>query len=330
MIGVCGAGSWGTALATALARNTSADILLWGRETEALREITQDHVNSKYLPNIKLPNNIVGCGDLAEFVTKVNDILLVVPSKAFVAVLRQLKPHLTPQHRIVWATKGLEPQRGRFLHEVITEELGDQIKYAILAGPSFASEVAKQLPTAVTIATKDEKFGSDLLTYFHSDLFRVYLSTDVIGVQVGGVVKNILAVAAGLSDGLGFGANARAALITRGIAEMMRFGIALGSRIETLQGLAGVGDVILSCTDNQSRNRRLGLSLAAGKSMDVAQAEIGQIVEAVHNVAEMCRIAQEKKIELPIATQVHKIFIQEITPQQAVQNLLSRKPAYEW
>lgn len=329
MIGVCGTGSWGTALAATLARNTTDKILLWGREADILREISQQHTNNKYLPGITLPANIGACQNIETLLANVNDVLIVVPSKAFVEVLRLLKPHLKPHHRIIWATKGLEPHRGRFLHEVALEELGPSLKFAILAGPSFATEVAKQLPTAVTIATGDESFGLDLLAYFHSDMFRVYLSTDVIGVQVGGVIKNILAVAAGLSDGLGFGANARAALITRGLAEMTRFGVSLGARVETLQGLAGVGDVILTCTDNQSRNRRFGLALANGKNIEDAQLEIGQIVEAVHNAAEICKIAAAKKIELPIAEQVNKIFLQEITPQQAVQNLITRKPSDE-
>lgn len=330
MIGVCGSGSWGSALASVLAQNSDSKIEIWGREQPILKEISTQHTNNKYLPNIMLPENLFGCDDIAKLLSANDDILLVVPSKAFVEVLRLIKPHLIPnKHRIIWATKGLEPTRGRFLHTVFVEEVGPDIAYAILAGPSFATEVAKQLPTAVTIATQDEYFGRDLLSYFHNDNFRVYLSTDVIGAQVGGVMKNILAVAAGLSDGLGFGANARAALITRGLAEMMRFGVSLGARSETLQGLAGVGDVILSCTDNQSRNRRLGLELASGANMDVALQKIGQIVEAVHNAAEVCRIAAEKKIELPIAMQVNKIFKQEITPQQAVHNLISRRPTYE-
>ena len=330
MIGVCGAGSWGTALAATLARNTSDQIYFWSRDVDTTHEINATHANSKYLPGIVLPENILGCADIATLLKNVDDVLIVVPSKAFVDVLRLIKPHLHARHRIIWATKGLEPHRGRFLHEVAIEELGSSLKYAILAGPSFATEVAKQLPTAVTISTNDPSFGADLVKYFHSDTFRVYISTDIIGVQVGGVMKNILAVAAGLSDGLGFGANARAALITRGLAEMMRFGVSLGAKIETLQGLAGIGDVILTCTDNQSRNRRFGLALAGGKSIAVAQAEIGQIVEAVHNTAEICRIAVEKNIELPIAEQVNKIFTEEVTPQQAVQNLITRKPSYEW
>jgi|JI9StandDraft_2_1071091.scaffolds.fasta_scaffold00290_12 glycerol-3-phosphate dehydrogenase (NAD(P)+) len=329
MIGVCGSGSWGTALAATLARNSAQDVLLWGREPRVLAEITQHHTNDGYLPGVVLPTNIKGCTDIVAFLQQVQDVLIVVPSKAFVEVLQLLKPHLTPLHRIIWATKGLEPQRARFLHEVVEEELGTGIKYAILSGPSFALEVAKQMPTAVTIATKDEFLGRDAVVYFHNDNFRVYLNTDVIGVQIGGVMKNILAVAAGLSDGLGFGANARAAIITRGLAEMLRLGVALGARTETLQGLAGVGDVFLTCTDNQSRNRRFGLALASGKSMSAAITEIGQIVEAVHNAAEICRMAAAKQIELPIAMQINKIFRQEITAQQAVQNLLARRPIYE-
>jgi glycerol-3-phosphate dehydrogenase (NAD(P)+) len=330
MIGVCGSGSWGTALAAALASNTTDKVLLWGREADILQEISAKHTNSKYLPGISLPQNIGSCKDVKTLLECVSDILIVVPSKSFVDVIRTLKPHLQAHHRIIWATKGLEPERGRFLHEVVEEELGLQRKYAILAGPSFAAEVARKLPTAVTIATRDEKFGLDLLAYFHSETFRVYISNDVIGVQVGGVMKNILAVAAGLSDGLGYGANARAALITRGIAEMMRFGVALGAKPESLQGLAGVGDVILSCTDSQSRNRRFGLAISKGKSITEAESEIGQTVEAVHNAAEITRLAVEHGVEMPIAELIHKIFVNEVTPQQAVQNLITRKPSYEW
>ncbi len=330
MIAVCGAGSWGTALAAALARNTSDPVLLWGREPEVMRDIAAQHINSVYLPDIKLPANVTSCPDLPTLFKSVRDILIAVPSKAFCEFLKNIKPHLRPEHRIVWVTKGLEPEHGRFLHQVIDEELGAKQIYAVLAGPSFAKEVARDLPTAVTIATNDQDFGNALVKYFHTETFRVYLSNDIIGVQVGGVMKNILAVAAGMSDGLGYGANARAAIVTRGLAEMMRFGLALGAKTATLQGLAGVGDVILTCTDDQSRNRRFGIALAQGKGSDQAQAEIGQVVEAVHNAEEICKLAATHKIDMPIAAQVLKILSKEITPQQAVLNLLSRKPAYEW
>lgn len=329
MIAVCGAGSWGTALAATLARNSSNDVLIWSREPGVLQEISTQHTNKTYLPGVTLPSNLKGCEDLKSLVSQAQDILLVVPSKAFVEVLRALKPHLTSKHRIVWATKGLEPGSGRFLHEVVATELGATQICAVLAGPSFAKEVAANLPTAVTIASTDANFGADLLKYFHNDTFRVYLSNDVIGAQVGGVIKNILAVAAGMSDGLGFGANARAALITRGLAEMLRFGNALGAKAETLQGLAGLGDLVLTCTDNQSRNRRFGICLSQGKSITAAQDEIGQIIEAVDNAAEIYKIANARNIDMPIALQVHKILVGEVTPREAVTNLISRKPANE-
>lgn len=329
MIAVLGAGSWGTALATALARNSEEEILVWGREDQVLAEISTQHTNEQYLPGVTLPNNIRGCAGLPELVASADDLLLAIPSKAFVEVLQQLQPLLTPKHRIVWATKGLEPQAGRFLDQVLVEMLGNQQVYAVLSGPSFAGEVARNLPTAVTIATKDQTFLNDLCKYFHSETFRVYTSTDITGVQVGGVIKNILAVAAGLSDGLGFGANARAALITRGIAEMVRFGTAAGAESTTLLGLAGVGDVILTCTDDQSRNRRFGLALARGQDIKGAEANIGQVVEAAHNTEEVCKIAAHHQIELPISEQVLKILTGVVTPEQAVRNLLSRKPAIE-
>lgn len=329
MIAVCGSGSWGTALATVLARNSSDDIWMWGREEAVIAEISTQHTNNAYLPEIALPHNIKGTTDLKLALSKARDILIAIPSKAFPEILSTLKPLLKPEQRIVWATKGLEPGRGRFLDQVLIEQLGPQQVFAILSGPSFAAEVARNLPTAVTIASKDQQFSQDLLAAFHAENFRVYLSTDIIGVQVGGVIKNILAVAAGVCDGLGFGANARAALITRGVAEMLRFGKVLGAQTETLLGLAGIGDVILTCTDDQSRNRRFGLAIAKGSDIKVAQEQIGQIVEAAHNTAEVCKIAAQHKIEMPIAEQVHKVLTGEVTPRQAVSNLLTRKPAYE-
>lgn len=329
MIVVLGSGSWGTALATVLARNSPNDIWMWGREEAVIAEISTQHTNNTYLPGIVLPQNIKGTTDLKLALSKARDILIAIPSKAFPEVLSTLKPLLKPEQRIVWATKGLEPGRGRFLDQVLIEQLGPQQVFAILSGPSFAAEVARNLPTAVTIASKDQQFSQDLLDAFHAENFRVYLSTDIIGVQVGGVIKNILAVASGVCDGLGFGANARAALITRGVAEMLRFGKVLGAQTETLLGLAGIGDVILTCTDDQSRNRRFGLAIAKGSDIKVAQEQIGQIVEAAHNTAEVCKIAAQHKIEMPIAEQVHKVLTGEVTPKQAVSNLLTRKPAYE-
>lgn len=329
MIAVFGSGSWGTALAAALARNNKSVITIWGRDLEVLEQIKTKNINQKYLPNVSLPENLTAEQNLEAILQKNSDILIAIPSKGFVEFIHKIKPYLTKEHRIVWATKGLEPSTGRMLHEVIESELGIKQVYAILSGPSFALEVAKNLPTAVTIATKNRTFGNDLINYFHCDTFRVYLSDDIVGVQLGGAIKNILAVAAGLSDGLGFGANARAALITRGLAEMMRLGNAMNAKIETLQGLAGVGDVILTCTDDKSRNRRFGLSLAKGVTSNSAQKQVGQVVEAAHNVAELCKLAAENDIELPIAEQVYLVLKEKISPQQAAENLVARKPRDE-
>lgn len=329
MIAVFGSGSWGTALAAALARNNKSVITIWGRDLEVLEQIKTKNINQKYLPNVSLPENLTAEQNLEAILQKNSDILIAIPSKGFVEFIHKIKPYLTKEHRIVWATKGLEPSTGRMLHEVIESELGIKQVYAVLSGPSFALEVAKNLPTAVTIATKNRTFGNDLINYFHCDTFRVYLSDDIVGVQLGGAIKNILAVAAGLSDGLGFGANARAALITRGLAEMMRLGNAMNAKIETLQGLAGVGDVILTCTDDKSRNRRFGLSLAKGVTSNSAQKQVGQVVEAAHNVAELCKLAAENDIELPIAEQVYLVLKEKISPQQAAENLVARKPRDE-
>lgn len=330
MIGVLGAGSWGTALAIVLAnKHPDQNIQMWGHEPAHLAAIRAQRKNQRYLPDITLPSNISCIDNLAELMAVIDDVLLVVPSNVFSLVLKQIKPYFTKRHRLIWATKGLDATTGKFLHQVVKEQLGNQFPCAVLAGPSFAKEVALGLPTAVTIASEDAKFAADLVTHLHSKIFRIYLNTDLIGAQLGGVVKNILAVAAGISDGLQFGANARAALITRGMVELNNLGRALGAKSETLLGLSGLGDVILCTTDNQSRNKRFGMALATGKTTEAAQLEIGQVVEAVHNVAAICKLATEHKVETPIIAQVNLIIRQEITAKAAVEQLLARHPVYE-
>ena len=329
MISVCGAGSWGTALAIVLGRNQNNEVSFWGRDPVLMRRIQETRHNEVYLPGCQIPNSIVIQTELDQAIVSAKDILVAVPSHAFCSFLELIKPYLTPQHRLVWATKGLEPDTGRFFHEVVVSKLGGQQPYAILSGPSFAKEVGKELPTAVTVASNDEQFAEDLVAYFHCDVFRVYTSTDLIGVQLGGVVKNILAVATGISDGLGFGANTRAALITRGLSEMMRLGTKLGATVETMTGLTGVGDLLLTCTDDQSRNRRFGLALAKGLSQNDAQKEIGQVVEAVHNAAEILKLAKRYDVEVPIVQEVNNVLQNEVSPLAAVQNLMTRKPRVE-
>lgn len=330
MIGIIGAGTWGTALALVLANNSSIEFVpLWARNSKQIETKNGHRYNNRYLPNIELPGKIVFYTELADLLNQVQDILIAVSSNAFPAILDEIKPYITPSHRIAWATKGIDATTGKFFSELVQEQFGANRACAVLSGPSFALEVAKNLPTAIAVAANNQQFSQDILDYFHVQYFRIYTNNDLIGVQLGGVIKNIFAVAAGIADGLGFGANARAALITRGLVEMQRLGQALGAMPTTLTGLAGLGDMVLTCTDNQSRNRRLGLALAEGKTIIEAQQEIGQVVEAVHNTAKLCEKATALGLELPIANQVNLILQNKITPLQALHNLMSRQPEQE-
>lgn len=329
MIAILGAGSWGTALATVAAYNTKGKVYIWGRNINVINEINIQHRNNYYLPNIILPSNIVGCSDLKEILINSKNLLLAIPSHAFQDTIQAIKPYITKQHRIVFATKGLDSITGNFLHNTILSTLGQQQIFAVLSGPSFAAEVAQRLPTAITIASNEKNFTNDLIQYLHTDFFRVYTSSDYIGVQLGGIIKNIIAVAAGIADGLGFGANARAALITRGLAEMMRLGQALKAKTETLAGLSGVGDLILTCTDNQSRNKRFGLALTKGLSLDQAQKEIGHVVEAINNIKHVIALAKKYQVHLPITQCIEDILQNKITPLDAFQILMLRKPIQE-
>jgi len=324
---VLGAGSWGTALAIHLARNHQT-VHLWGRDQAAIQIMQQTRCNTAFLPNISLPENIELFSDLKSALNKINDILITVPSHAFRATLMQIKPHLNAHSRLVWATKGLDPLHHQLLHE-ITHELLGELPMAVLSGPTFAKEVAAGLPTAITLASQSDVFTQDLIKRFHAKLFRVYHTTDMVGVELGGAMKNVLAIAVGTADGLGFGANARAALITRGLAEMVRLGMALGAQRETFMGLAGMGDLVLTCTDNQSRNRRLGLALGMGKSIKTAQQEIHQVIEGIQTAKEIYHLAQQHNIEVPITEQVYQVLHQGLAPEIAVNNLLAREPKAE-
>ena len=327
-IAVLGAGSWGTALAILLAKNDQ-DVRLWDKNEALLGDMKSARRNARYLPDVAFPSNIQVCATLEEAIIGVQDILLVVPSHVFGNALKDLKPFLKPTHRIAWATKGLEPGTGNFLHSVAERELGNHIPYAVISGPSFAREVALGLPTAVTLASRNSLFADALAKKFNCDNFCIYLTDDIVGVQLGGVVKNVLAVAVGIADGIALGANARAALMTRGLAEMMRLGNALGARPETLMGLAGCGDVILTCTDNQSRNRRFGLALAEGLTEAKAQEQIGQVVEAVYNVDQLFHLAKKCQVELPIAEQVFRVMKHGVSPREALSVLFKRMPGSE-
>lgn len=322
-IAVLGAGSWGTALAIQLARN-GVTTLLWGRDGAAMAQMAVERCNSRYLPESPFPERLTPAVDLTATLKLCDHVLLAVPSHALRDTLRTIAPHLKPGCLLGWATKGLEPGSRKMLHQVIAEELGEAQPCAVISGPTFAAEVANGLPTAVTIAATDRAAADLYANCLHSGAFRAYTCSDVTGVEIGGACKNVLAIAAGIADGLGFGANTRAALITRGLAEMMRLGVALGGQAETFMGLAGLGDLVLTCTDDQSRNRRIGLALGRGEKLEQAIAAIGQAVEGVKSAPEVYRLARELGVEMPISEQVYRVLCEGLAPQQAVEALLGR------
>ncbi|MFO7603818.1 MAG: NAD(P)H-dependent glycerol-3-phosphate dehydrogenase [Gammaproteobacteria bacterium] len=322
-IAVLGAGSWGTALAILLARN-GYPVHLWAHHAAHAEDMIDTRHNARYLPGIHFPELLQVSADLAEAVSQASDILVVVPSHAFRQTLQQIKPLLNAEQRLVWATKGFEHGSCKLLHQVAHEELDDLMPMAVISGPTFAKEVASGLPGAVTVASKNPDFATEVAAMLHSERFRAYTSDDVVGVEVGGAVKNALAIAAGIADGLGFGANTRAALITRGLAEVMRLGVALGGQRETFMGLAGLGDLVLTCTDDQSRNRRLGLALGRGENQAQAKEVIGQVVEGVITAQEVHTLAQRQGVEMPIVEQVYRVLYENESPRGAVDALLGR------
>lgn len=319
---VLGAGSWGTALAIQLASN-GHDVCAWDHDAELITALQKDHENKRYLPGNKFPRTLSAQHELSKAIKGANIILSAVPSYAMRSVCEQLISQHRP-NKFMWATKGFEKQSKMMMHQVVEDVLGTEIQSAVIAGPSFAKEVASNLPTAVTLASSNIEYAKELAGYFHSDNFRVYVSDDVIGVELGGTVKNVLAIAAGIVDGLGFGANARAALVTRGLAEMMRLGIALNANPKTLMGLAGMGDLVLTCTDNQSRNRRLGLALAEGKSAQQYMDELGQAVEGFHAAQVVHEVANDHNVEMPICEKVWKVLNENLELKAAIAELLGR------
>ncbi|MBL4741368.1 MAG: NAD(P)H-dependent glycerol-3-phosphate dehydrogenase [Idiomarina sp.] len=323
-VAILGAGSYGTALAICFARKGIATTL-WGRDKTQVAAMREAHENAHYLPDCPFPETLQVTDDLAAAVKDVKNVLVVVPSHAFADLLRAVKPSLSADARVAWATKGLEPETGRLLYEVAEEELGNQHPLAVLSGPTFAIEMAKGLPTAISMSSTDQAFVDELSEMLHCERsFRVYTNDDFIGIQLGGAVKNVIAIGAGMADGIGFGANARTALITRGLAELTRLGLTLGAKSETFTGMAGLGDLILTCTDNQSRNRRFGLALGEGKDVEQALASIGQAVEGYRNTREVVALAKRNGVEMPICEQIYAVLYQGKPPRQAAIDLLSR------
>lgn len=326
---VLGAGSYGTALAFCLARN-GVDTYLWGRDQEQMEAMAKDRCNQRYLPDAKFPDPLKIESDLASAIKASNDILVVTPSHAFYQMLTQIAPLLSSEHRVIWATKGLEPGTGRLLQDVAKEVVGSERPMAVLSGPTFAKEMVAGLPTAISLSSTDDTLASEFADKLHcAKSFRVYRNNDFIGVQLGGAVKNVIAIGAGLADGLGFGANARTALITRGLAELTRLGVKLGAKPETFMGMAGLGDLILTCTDNQSRNRRFGLALGKGLAVEEAIDSIGQVVEGYRNTDEVHILAKKLNVEMPISEQIYQVLYQQKSPKEAALDLLGREQKHE-
>ena len=322
-VAVLGAGSWGTALAIQLAR-TGHPTRLWGRDGARQAAMAAARCNERYLPAVRFPAALTVESDLAATLQGASDVLVVVPSHALRAVLKEIQPALEQKSRLAWATKGFEVASGLLPHQVAHEVLGSSRSVAVLSGPTFAREVGQGLPTAMTVASRDADFARALASALSSTHFRAYTSTDIVGVEVGGAVKNVLAVGAGLSDGLGFGANTRVALITRGLVEMTRLGVALGATRDTFMGLAGLGDLVLTCTDDQSRNRRFGLLLAAGRPAQEALAEIGQVVEGYSAARAAHAVAARERIEMPLCEGVYRVLYEQTPARDAVRDLMGR------
>jgi glycerol-3-phosphate dehydrogenase (NAD(P)+) len=328
-VAVLGAGSWGTALAALIARHGHAAVL-WGRDAAVVEAIDRRHENPHYLPGIVLPDTLRATTELAASLRDADLVLVVVPSHAFTETLHALAPLRPARAGVAWATKGFEPGSGRFLHEVAADTLGPGVPLAVVTGPSFAKEVAQGLPTALTVHGDDAGFVQQVADVLHGPGFRAYTGDDMRGAELGGAMKNVLAVATGAADGMNLGLNARTGLITRGLNEMLRLNAAIGGRPETLMGLAGLGDLVLTCTGDLSRNRRLGLALGRGQSLADAVREIGQVVESVQTADEVMRLADRHGLELPIAHNVRDVLHGDITPAEALQRLLAREQKAEY
>lgn len=324
---VLGAGSWGTALAMTLARN-GQQCCLWDRNPALLSAMSTAGENFRYLPGIPLPQNLHLETNFDRACEQADVILIAIPSGGFRSILEQVKRHREGLKGIVWATKGVEHGSGLLLHQVF-EAVLPELPYAILVGPSFAVEVAANLPTAINLASRYSAFAHDFLPRIHQRNFRVYTSEDIIGVQVGSAVKNVLALAVGIADGLGFGVNARSALITRGLHEMIRLGEAMGAEAKTLMGLAGLGDLVLTASDNKSRNRRFGVALGKHLSIDDAKAEIDQVIEGIDTTREVHRLAEKFQVDMPICLQAYRILYENVSADTAADDLLMRMPKAE-
>jgi glycerol-3-phosphate dehydrogenase (NAD(P)+) len=322
-IAVLGAGAWGTALGVVL--SARHDVALWARDAAQAQAIAKARRNQRYLPGVELPAALAVTADFAQATAGAALLLAATP----VAGLRELLGRVDAQTPLVWLCKGFEEGSGALPHQIAAQVLGEKARFGALSGPSFADEVARGLPCALTLASRDAAFAKEAAAMLHGGRLRVYYSADLVGVEIGGAVKNVMAIAAGISDGLGLGLNARAALVTRGLAEIARLGAALGGQPETFMGLAGAGDLILTTTGDLSRNRRVGLQLAKGVPLAQILNELGHVAEGVHSAREVAKLAAAKKVDMPVTEAVNAVLAGQLSPAAAVEKLLSRDPKRE-
>ena len=326
-LAVLGAGAWGTALAISLCPHHR--VTLWARDAAQVEAMRAERLNRRYLPEAALPQQLNLTADLDALLAQADLVLLAVPVAALRSTLQRIiaQPGTVP---VVWLCKGFEADSGQLPHQVVAQMLPQGYRSGVLSGPSFALEVARGLPTALTLASNDTVFAERTAASLHHARLRVYCSTDVVGVEVGGAIKNVLAIAAGISDGMGFGNNARAALITRGLAEMARLGLKLGGSTETLSGLSGAGDLILTCTGDLSRNRQVGMLLAQGRALADILDQLGHVAEGVYTVREVYRLAQRLQVEMPICNAVYRVLYEQVPAASVVEDLLNRSPHHEF
>ncbi|MDE2423454.1 MAG: NAD(P)-dependent glycerol-3-phosphate dehydrogenase [Betaproteobacteria bacterium] len=324
-ITVLGHGAWGSALAIHLCQGHR--VTLWGRDNQILEQMKRELENKKYLPGIPLPKALLLNSDLTVALEGVELIIVATPIASLRSILEILQPltHVP----IIWVCKGFEPTTGLLAHQIAEQVLGANYPCAVLSGPSFAQELAKGLPTAVTLAAKEIELAQQLMQQLHHPRLRLYASEDITGVEIAGAMKNIMAIAAGLSDGLHLGHNARAALITRGLAEISRLGVAVGGKSETFMGLSGLGDLVLTATGPLSRNYRVGKALAEGQQLTTVLQQLGHVAEGVGSAFEVMKLAKKYHIDLPISQMVEALLKATITPQEAVESLLNREPKRE-
>ncbi|HTT38451.1 MAG TPA: NAD(P)H-dependent glycerol-3-phosphate dehydrogenase [Burkholderiales bacterium] len=326
-LAVLGAGAWGTALAVTF--SSRHVVALWARDAQQCMAMRSTRVNRRYLPDIALPDTLAITSDLGEALAGKEAAIVAVTTNGLRDTLRALVAQGNPPP-LIWVCKGFEAGSCRLAHQVADEELPASLPRGVLSGPSFADEVARDIPAAVTLAATDSEFAARMARELHSMRLRVYSTDDVVGVEVGGAVKNVIAIGAGISDGLAFGESARAALVTRGLAEITRLGLRLAGRLETFMGLSGVGDLILTCTGSLSRNRRVGLRLAAGQQLPDILRELGHVAEGVHSAREVSRLAGSLSVDMPIVSAVCRVLYDGLGPQAAVDELLSRDPKREY